>query len=630
MSLLFSPYLRATDQSNAPIPGAFLSFYATQTSTPQPIYADFNLTIPLQNPTQADGNGVFPQIWLDDSLPAYKVALQYPDVNDPTIPGAIVAGPNGTIDPYNSGFNAAALYADLAPFINPRTNAERNAGVVPVNFGFAPGVVDRYGTNTIPGSTDMTAAFQAAINQTKQIGGSAVSYGRTGWYKVSGPLDCTTAGQPTQQGVVIRCTGGAGHDLAHGIFSTAVSGVVFDATGSDSFYMDSVNICTAIGLASGSCPVAGILWARNASGGSTIHRLHNVKIVGSFSNACFYNYGCEDTVLTGCYLANYCTSSNTRTRVYTASNVGALTSSFTPIMTGAVSMTDHTVIGCQDLNVAGTTTSDCVFLEGIDGYISTGGWAYSASPTANGRALIYIDQSSFGSARISINGLKGETSNTFLQQYGILVSNHAATLSGLTVDGCFLPNASLAIATVGATAVIDNARIRAVSEQASHGFALQGVVQNSFIEGINILAIGTSRHNTLIGLTENWTITTRDNDYWIDQGVTNKSWTPALGTATHGGTLTINENRFLLNGNQADFEFVITDTTSITATAAQTITGLPFAAARRSASVMVANATTGLAIGAAFIDAGATSIKMPAFTVGAGVSVCVSGRYFVA
>jgi hypothetical protein len=53
-----------------------------------------------------------------------------------------------------------------------RTPAEIAAGVVPVNYPVDPGNVLRYGTNTTPGTTDMTTAIQAALNQRAQGGAS--------------------------------------------------------------------------------------------------------------------------------------------------------------------------------------------------------------------------------------------------------------------------------------------------------------------------------------------------------------------------------------------------------------------------------------------------------------------------
>lgn len=174
MALLFSPYFRAANQSNAPIAGAFLSFYQTQTSTFQPIYADANLTIPLTNPIQSDGNGVFPAIWLDDSLPQYKVVLQYPDTVNPSIPGALVSGPNGTLDPYNGNPD----FSNISSFLTPILAIETAQGVTPanVNYAYTYAHVYRYKSNTVPGVTDMTLAVS-----------TATAVGRAGGYPVQIP-----------------------------------------------------------------------------------------------------------------------------------------------------------------------------------------------------------------------------------------------------------------------------------------------------------------------------------------------------------------------------------------------------------------------------------------------------------
>ena len=53
------------------------------------------------------------------------------------------------------------------------TSAEDTAAVTIVNSAIEPGNVLRYGTNTTPGTTDMTVAIQAAINVISQTGGTA-------------------------------------------------------------------------------------------------------------------------------------------------------------------------------------------------------------------------------------------------------------------------------------------------------------------------------------------------------------------------------------------------------------------------------------------------------------------------
>lgn len=202
MAILFAPFFRATDQQNAPIAGAFATFYKTGTSTLQPIWSEVTLSIALSNPIQADGNGVFPAIWLDDSLPLYKVIFQYPDVNNPAVPGSIIAGPNGTIDPYNATLSVNAL----GNLLFPLTAAEIAAAIVPSSFLFSPALgvdVRRFGI-VGDGAADDTAAMLRAIQtgQPLDIGNLSIRitsrlsfnknsqyvYGRGGQFLFDGPF----------------------------------------------------------------------------------------------------------------------------------------------------------------------------------------------------------------------------------------------------------------------------------------------------------------------------------------------------------------------------------------------------------------------------------------------------------
>lgn len=56
-----------------------------------------------------------------------------------------------------------AIVASSPNLTYPQTAAEAAAGVAIVNFGYPERDVRRYGVNTIPGTTDMTAAFTAAL-----------------------------------------------------------------------------------------------------------------------------------------------------------------------------------------------------------------------------------------------------------------------------------------------------------------------------------------------------------------------------------------------------------------------------------------------------------------------------------
>jgi hypothetical protein len=70
----------------------------------------------------------------------------------------------------------------------PQTAAESLASVTPTNLEYAPGNVLRYGTNTTPGTTDMTAAFQAAFDAAGEKQGVYVPPGR---YFVEGVITCS-------------------------------------------------------------------------------------------------------------------------------------------------------------------------------------------------------------------------------------------------------------------------------------------------------------------------------------------------------------------------------------------------------------------------------------------------------
>lgn len=135
-------------------PGAYYQFYLTGTLTLTNIYADGGLVTPLsQTPgtggTTAASDGRLPTMYANPAT-TYRyqlysaVGVLLEDV-DPWIP----------VSPPTATQIGQALY--------PQTAAEVSAGVTPVNFAFAPGNILRYGTNTAPGTTDMTVAFNNAV-----------------------------------------------------------------------------------------------------------------------------------------------------------------------------------------------------------------------------------------------------------------------------------------------------------------------------------------------------------------------------------------------------------------------------------------------------------------------------------
>ncbi len=144
------------DSSVRVVPGAKAYFYETLTSNLQDTFTTSALNVAHQNPVVADANGVFPAIYLDPSL-VYKLTLN-------TSADSLIY----TVDPCNDNpLSAAGIGAALYP----RTATEIAVGVTPVNYAYPPGYVYRYGTNTTPGTTDMAAAIQAAIDVATVAGG---------------------------------------------------------------------------------------------------------------------------------------------------------------------------------------------------------------------------------------------------------------------------------------------------------------------------------------------------------------------------------------------------------------------------------------------------------------------------
>lgn len=110
--LLFYPRMRPLDDNGEPMPGCYLQFYESGTTTPAAVYADGALTTPLSNPVVANAAGIFPAIYGDPSV-VYRMQLyNAADVlisdDDPIHPH--VAFPAGTV----VMFNGTAIERDAA------------------------------------------------------------------------------------------------------------------------------------------------------------------------------------------------------------------------------------------------------------------------------------------------------------------------------------------------------------------------------------------------------------------------------------------------------------------------------------------------------------------------------------
>jgi hypothetical protein len=489
----------------------------------------------------------------------------------------------------------------------PATAAERAAKITIEDSSWPPGCVDRYKVNALPGTTPMVTAFESAVRQA-QSGGAQITYGLTSPYLFDAPVNCTFAGSANQHAVVIRNIGDAGLNFPS-IIARHRGVAVFDFTGTAAVELYDVVIGTDPAL----YPQTGVLWARNTSGGSLFHKMQNCHVLGKYSVAPFYNYGAENDMLIDCYLANFATTPNTKVAVWTTHNIAGLKSVVDKLIaTGPQSCIDHNCFGNQYYNEGGTPTSDCIYLETADSWKNFGGWAYSASQTANGGALIHVDMTHGATNFALIQGLTGEVSG-YLQSYGILFSDHPATPTGWKVDSCRLPNAERAL-YASARTTLDTFHIANLSEQASHGVEVAGTLQNSILQtSAMALHIGRSRNNSLSGSSANWAIGSRANDSWFDHGGSAREWQADTAALLVEGTL---EKRatYALHGPLVTVNLVLEASTSLACDRGAAISQLPFAALDYSANVKITNITAQTTLGGGYVRGG--SLYLPAIEAG--------------
>lgn len=142
------------DQNGVAVANAKLSFYLTTTTTPAPVYQNAALTITHTQPVRSDDYGFVAPIYFDPAV-SYKCVIA--NAND-------VALPDGTVDPISFSVLYGLDADDIGLITNVRTEGEITAGKTPVNYSYEAGNVQRFQKNTVPGTTDMATAFQAAID----------------------------------------------------------------------------------------------------------------------------------------------------------------------------------------------------------------------------------------------------------------------------------------------------------------------------------------------------------------------------------------------------------------------------------------------------------------------------------
>lgn len=159
MALVTFPRQFLVDSNGTPRVGAMAHFYESGTTTEITTYTTPDYSVAHTNPVKSVAGGLFPAIYVNPEVNAtYKLVITDSD--------------------------GVTLYSeDNIPAVGvhiPQTAAESTAGVTPTNTWYPEGYIDRYGTNTTPGTTDMTAAIQAAVDVAHAKGADGVVVGLAG------------------------------------------------------------------------------------------------------------------------------------------------------------------------------------------------------------------------------------------------------------------------------------------------------------------------------------------------------------------------------------------------------------------------------------------------------------------
>lgn len=603
--LFKQPSEQALDTAANVLSGATLTFSLSTTDTPTDAFSDSTLATPLANPYAADSAGVWAPIFLDPAI-TYRIVLK-------SAAGAVLK----TWDPANENVFSAEL---IGLALYPQTADELLSSVTVVNYAYEPLIVDRYGTNTTPGTTGMAAAFNAAVKVAK-VSGGVVRYGKTAPYRLEAAINCTDSTTDNQPGYTIRGDAPFSLDAPRGLVADH-TGHVFDCTGAAGIHFDNVTVGTGT-----SSPDVCWLLARNSHNLSQSHRFTNCRAIGEFSKTILYNYASESGVYHGLYLWNTATNAGTSVVDISANNIRSLSSSFVTIATGAQSCIDHQFFGGQFVNTSGDAASDVFRLDQASSLKFFGAWGACFGVASNGRALIYVDLANGASSLITVHGFTGEQSSGFIQTYGILFSNTLSTPTKWDISACVLPCATAAL-SAGANVTLDSMTWRNVYEPNNRGIAAPGTIQNSILDTDSLtVVIGTSTKNKLCGQSNQWTITTRSNDIWEDMGSTNKTWTPNTSALTVTGALTISHKRCLFYGNMVTVSMQMAAATSIVCAAGIHITGLPTTVIEVSGNVTVHNVTTNVRIAGGYVDG--TGINLPAINVTTD-SILITATYWAA
>lgn len=164
--------------------------------------------------------------------------------------------------------------------INPSTG---EPGIVPVNYSYPPGNVYRYGTNTSPGTTDMTYALQASLNVMGISGGRVIWPGDV--YLTSAPLLAENL-----RGLTIQADGGQFGFVGTRITAKHSGKAILSLVGS---LFCTIGPVVLEGSAT-TTPKTGLLLGRSSASSAGNHNFHGTNVEGNYSVAAVYNIASED------------------------------------------------------------------------------------------------------------------------------------------------------------------------------------------------------------------------------------------------------------------------------------------------------------------------------------------------
>jgi len=254
-------------------PGGQLFTYIAGSTTPKQTFSDPAGTIVNANPVILDSTGLA-TVRLDSG--SYHFVLK-----DST----------GTTTLWDADYYDAPYLvlsqSLLAGYLYPQTAIETAAGVTAVNFIYKPGIPDRYGTNTSPGTTDMSAPLQSAVTQ-MLAGGAPVRFlSHTAYLIVTPPTfgSSTTAMLP----IDIGAEGG----WAQIINGAAANSPTFDFSGKNGEWVHDLVIC-----GNSTNPNHGI--RLNSSGGTESIRSRFERLIFMMPGVGLYGADTNSVVIRDC------------------------------------------------------------------------------------------------------------------------------------------------------------------------------------------------------------------------------------------------------------------------------------------------------------------------------------------